>query len=70
MGGHTDILAGGWIARLPRALQPYALLARLDRPIGAWLLFLPGLAGILLARAPAGRSLVLVLLFAAGSVVM
>ncbi len=70
MGGHTDILAGGWIARLPRALQPYALLARLDRPIGAWLLFLPGLAGILLARAPISHSATLILLFAAGSVVM
>jgi 4-hydroxybenzoate polyprenyltransferase len=70
MSEHTDIAAGGWVARLPRAWQPYVLLARLDRPIGAWLLFLPGLAGILLARAPAERSLVLILLFAAGSVVM
>ena len=70
MGGHTDILAGGWVARLPRVLQPYALLARLDRPIGAWLLFLPGLAGILLARAPISHSATLILLFAAGSVVM
>ncbi len=70
MGGHTDIVAGGWIARLPPAWRPYALLARLDRPIGAWLLFLPGLAGILLARAPAGRSVVLGLLFAGGAVAM
>ncbi len=46
------------------------LLARLDRPIGAWLLFLPGLWGILLAGAPASRSAWLVLLFALGSVVM
>ncbi len=70
MSGHTDIVAGGWVARLPPRLRPYALLARLDRPIGAWLLFLPGLAGILLARAPPGRSLTLIFLFAAGSVVM
>lgn len=69
-GPHSDILANGWIARLPVGWQPYALLARLDRPIGAWLLFLPGLWGILLARPPAGEAARLVLLFALGSVVM
>ena len=47
---HTDIVATGWVARLPRAWLPYLLLARVDRPIGIWLLFLPGLWGILLAR--------------------
>ncbi len=46
------------------------LLLRLDRPIGAWLLFLPGLWGLLLAGAPAGRTAWLVALFAVGSVVM
>jgi 4-hydroxybenzoate polyprenyltransferase len=70
MIAHTDIAATGWVARLPRGLQPYALLARLDRPIGAWLLFLPGLWGILLPGAPAGRSARLIVLFALGSVVM
>jgi 4-hydroxybenzoate polyprenyltransferase len=68
MSGHTDIVAGGWVARLPSAWRPFALLARLDRPIGAWLLFLPGLAGIVLARAE--RSLLLIVLFAVGAVVM
>ncbi|MGH7188491.1 MAG: 4-hydroxybenzoate octaprenyltransferase [Acetobacteraceae bacterium] len=68
---HTDIVAAGWIARLPAAWRPYALLARLDRPIGAWLLFLPGLGGILLAGTPPWlRSLRLIALFAAGAVVM
>jgi 4-hydroxybenzoate polyprenyltransferase len=43
MSGHTDIRSGGWVARLPQAWRPYALLMRLDRPIGSWLLFLPGL---------------------------
>ena len=38
---HTDIVATGWIRHLPDGLRPYALLARLDRPIGTWLLFLP-----------------------------
>lgn len=68
--GHTDIVAGGWVARLPPSWRPYALLARVDRPIGAWLLFLPGVWGILLAGAPLGQSLWLILLFAVGSVVM
>ncbi len=70
MASHTDIVATGWVARLPHAWRPYLLLARLDRPIGAWLLFLPGLWGILLARAPAVRTAWLVLLFAIGAVVM
>ncbi len=70
MASHTDIVAAGWVARLPYAWRPYLLLARLDRPIGAWLLFLPGLWGILLARIPAVRTVWLVLLFAIGAVVM
>ena len=70
MNAYTDISADGWVAALPRALRPYALLARLDRPIGGWLLFLPGLWSILLARAPAGRTAWLVALFLAGSFLM
>ena len=70
MGAWTDIRAGGWVARLPAALRPYALLARLDRPIGAWLLFLPGLWSILLARPGAAEAVRLILLFALGAVVM
>jgi 4-hydroxybenzoate polyprenyltransferase len=67
---HTDIVATGWVARLPRPWQPYLLLARVDRPIGTWLLFLPGLWGILLVRAPAAETIRLVTLFAVGSLVM
>jgi len=67
---HTDIVAGGWVARLPTGWRPYVLLARLDRPIGVWLLFLPGLWSILLSRRPDGESLRLIALFALGSVVM
>jgi 4-hydroxybenzoate polyprenyltransferase len=67
---HTDIVAGGWVARLPAGWRPYLLLARLDRPIGAWLLFLPGLWGILLAGPPPIRSIRLILLFAIGALVM
>ena len=68
--GWTDIAAGGWVARLPAPWRPYALLARLDRPIGAWLLFLPGLWSILLARPGAAEAVRLVSLFALGAVVM
>jgi 4-hydroxybenzoate polyprenyltransferase len=70
MASHTDIIADGWVARLPTGWRPYVLLARLDRPIGAWLLFLPGLWGILLARPPAAEALRLIVLFGIGAVVM
>ena len=46
----TDIKKNAeWLKILPASLQPYALLMRLDRPIGAWLLLLPGLWSIALA---------------------
>lgn len=45
---HTDIKSEGWISKLPDTWQPYAILMRLDRPIGWWLLLLPGLWGITL----------------------
>ena len=52
-----------------RWAEPYARLARLDRPIGTWLLLFPGWWGIALAagRWPDPR---LLLLFAVGAVVM
>jgi 4-hydroxybenzoate polyprenyltransferase len=72
MSGHTDIVATGWVARLPRGWAPYALLARLDRPIGVWLLFLPGLWSILLGARVAGLqpwpTALLLALFLAGAV--
>jgi len=38
----SDILRGGWVDRFaPRAAHPYIRLARLDRPIGSWLLVFP-----------------------------
>ncbi len=39
---HTDIVTNGWLSSIPNWLQPFAILARLDRPIGWWLLLLPG----------------------------
>jgi 4-hydroxybenzoate polyprenyltransferase len=67
---HTDIIAHGWVARMPDSWRPYLLLARLDRPIGTWLLFLPGVWGILLARPSPGEAVRLTILFGIGSLVM
>src|SRR5579884_1177860 len=66
----TDIHAGDWVDRwLPRAAEPYARLARLDRPIGTWLLLFPAWWGIALA-APRWPDPVLLALFALGAVAM
>ena len=70
MTAHTDIVATGWVSRMPPGWLPYLLLARVDRPIGIWLLFLPGLWGILLARAGWQETVRLIVLFGIGSVVM
>jgi 4-hydroxybenzoate polyprenyltransferase len=60
-----------WINRAPRAVQPYLRLARLDRPIGSWLLFWPCVWGLLLAPSTLEpRHIVLCLLLGIGSVVM
>jgi 4-hydroxybenzoate polyprenyltransferase len=49
----TDIVRDserrGLIGALPAAVRPYASLMRLDRPIGAWLLFWPGAWAVALA---------------------
>lgn len=66
---HTDIKAAGWVARLPAGLRPYALLGRFDRPIGAWLLYLPGLWAIALG-AEGQRMIALALLFLVGAFAM
>ncbi|GAJ28782.1 4-hydroxybenzoate octaprenyltransferase [Acidomonas methanolica] len=68
---HSDIHAEGWISRLPPGFRPYALLARLDRPVGTWLLLLPGIWGIILgAPGDLRRQIGLSILFAVGSLVM
>ena len=66
----TDIRSGDWADRYaPPALRPYIRLARLDRPIGTWLLLFPGWWAIALAASgwPDGR---LMLLFAIGAMAM
>jgi 4-hydroxybenzoate polyprenyltransferase len=44
-----DSEQSGLIGALPAAIRPYASLMRLDRPIGAWLLFWPGAWSVALA---------------------
>src|SRR5881227_4009474 len=71
-GAHdpTDIHHGDWVDRwLPRWAEPYARLARLDRPIGTWLLLFPGWWGMAHAS-PRWPDPVLLLLFAIGAVAM
>jgi 4-hydroxybenzoate polyprenyltransferase len=70
VSGYTDIRAGGWVARLPEAWRPFALLMRLDRPIGSWLLALPGFWAFALAAPAWGRGLWLTFLFGLGAVLM
>jgi 4-hydroxybenzoate polyprenyltransferase len=66
----SDINRSDWVARyLPVRAQPYARLARFDRPIGTWLLLFPGWWGIALA-APRWPNPALLALFALGAVVM
>ena len=66
----SDIRRGDWVERLvPARLQPYARLARLDRPIGTWLLLFPGWWGIALA-APGWPDFGLLALFALGALAM
>jgi 4-hydroxybenzoate polyprenyltransferase len=66
----TDIRTGDWADRYaPQSLRPYIRLARLDRPIGTWLLLFPGWWGIALASShwPDWR---LIALFGIGAMAM
>jgi 4-hydroxybenzoate polyprenyltransferase len=66
----SDIHGGDWVERrLPARVRPYARLARLDRPIGTWLLLFPGWWGIALA-ARRWPDPMLMALFALGALVM
>ncbi|MBL6958254.1 MAG: 4-hydroxybenzoate octaprenyltransferase [Rhodospirillales bacterium] len=66
----SDIPSGNWVDRLlPDGLKPYARLSRLDRPIGTWLLLLPGWWSLALAT-PGWPDPGLVVLFGIGAIVM
>jgi 4-hydroxybenzoate polyprenyltransferase len=71
--GRVADSTGNWVDTLaPAAVRPYLRLARLDRPIGSWLLLMPcwwsaGLAGMNAGRLPSGWH---VLLFFIGAFAM
>ncbi|MCW0180668.1 MAG: 4-hydroxybenzoate octaprenyltransferase [Zavarzinia sp.] len=67
----ADAAPNSWVDRSPPGLRPYLRLARVDRPIGIWLLMLPCWWSAALA-APAGHlpDLGLLVLFFIGATVM
>jgi len=67
---HTDIDLSGWWGHLPSGCHPYILVARLDRPIGWWLLLLPGWWVIPVAAPGISAGFFLMALFLAGAVAM
>jgi 4-hydroxybenzoate polyprenyltransferase len=73
----ADAVRGSWIERAPKAWRPYLQLVRLDRPIGAWLLFWPCVFGLVLGALAQQRGFLglvsdwrVLALFAAGAIVM
>ncbi|MBI1254178.1 MAG: 4-hydroxybenzoate octaprenyltransferase [Hyphomonas sp.] len=50
----ADTALPGWLESLPAGWRPYAMLARLDRPVGIWLLFLPCVIGLAFQRLSGG----------------
>jgi len=72
----VDAVTTSWVEHAPGWIQPWARLARLDRPIGTWLLFWPCVFGLLLGAAADERRFLqwhdvyFVVLFAIGALVM
>ncbi len=72
---HTDLTPDHFLVRhLPETLRPWAMLMRLDRPIGIWLLLLPSWWGIFIGTQGLKdfgvADLYYVALFAFGAVIM
>ena len=72
----ADAVPANWVEHAPSWIQPWARLARLDRPIGTWLLFWPCVFGLILGAAAEERRLLdwrdpyYILLFGIGALVM
>src|ERR1700722_18114304 len=72
----ADAVPHSWVDGSPQLVQPYLRLMRLDRPIGATLLFLPCIFGLAVGAAVQHRGfgsvgdLTLLMLFGLGSIVM
>ncbi len=66
----SDIPRDGWVDRVvPAPARPYVRLARFDRPIGIWLLLLPGWWAIAMTGTP-WPDWSLVVLFGVGAILM
>ncbi|KAF9949039.1 Para-hydroxybenzoate--polyprenyltransferase, mitochondrial precursor (PHB:polyprenyltransferase), partial [Mortierella alpina] len=65
---------GTWLDRMPKAVQPYLYLTRIDKPIGTWLLFWPCAWGITMAsysaQLPWTSTLYTIGLFGTGAIIM
>ncbi len=71
----ADAVPQTWVDAAPLAVQPYLRLMRLDRPIGTWLLFWPGMFGLALGAVHRGflataQDWKFLAIFAIGSIVM
>src|SRR5215472_6345518 len=73
----ADALPNSWVDEAPARLQPWLRLMRLDRPIGAILLFLPCVFGLALGATSLGHrfgswreDVALLALFGAGAIMM
>jgi len=68
----ADARADNWVDRwAPGAARPYLKLARMDRPIGTWLLLWPCLWSVALAARPGTwPDVILLVLFAIGALIM
>ncbi|MEL8056436.1 MAG: 4-hydroxybenzoate octaprenyltransferase [Pseudomonadota bacterium] len=68
-----DSALPNWLTSLPGNARPYVALARIDRPVGIWLLYLPCLMGLFLMRIETGPQwidLLWAILFLIGAVAM
>ncbi|KAG0371880.1 Para-hydroxybenzoate--polyprenyltransferase, mitochondrial precursor (PHB:polyprenyltransferase) [Mortierella sp. AD032] len=70
----SAVVPGTWLDQMPKSVQPYLYLTRIDKPIGTWLLFWPCAWGITMASYSAHHPLVPTLstigLFGIGAVIM
>ena len=68
-----DSIPKGWVERMPENIRPYLRLSRYDRPIGFWLLGLPGWIGFAFAALSHGfekTDLLYAALIALGAIAM